>query len=68
MVEEPEIKKSLGRPKRTLYDNIKICRREMGWCDMDWIYLAQDKGKWKAVMSRAINFRVPYNIGKILSS
>jgi hypothetical protein len=42
--------------------------RETGWGGMDWIDLAQDRVKWRALLNRVINFQVPYNVGKFLSS
>jgi hypothetical protein len=44
LVENPEGKRPLGRPKRTWVDNIKMDLREIGWDGMDWIDLAQDRG------------------------
>jgi hypothetical protein len=43
LVGKPEGKRSLGRPRRGLVDNIKIYLREIGWDGMDWIDLAQDR-------------------------
>jgi hypothetical protein len=40
LVGKPEGKRALGRPRRRLVDNIKICLREIGWDGMDWIVLA----------------------------
>jgi hypothetical protein len=47
-------------------ENIKIGQR--GWGGMDWIDLAQDQKQWRALMNTLINFRVPKNAGKLLSS
>jgi hypothetical protein len=49
----------LGRPRRRCVDNIKMDLREIGWDDIDWIVLAQDKGKWRALVNTVINIRVP---------
>jgi hypothetical protein len=49
-------------------DNIKIDLREIGCGVMDWIDLAQDRDKWRALMNMIMNFRVPQNIRKFLSS
>jgi hypothetical protein len=42
--------------------------REKGWSGVDWIVLAQDKDYWRAVVNTAMNFRVPQNFGKFISS
>jgi hypothetical protein len=39
-------------------DNIKIDLRERGWDGMDWINLAQDRDKWRALVNMVMNFRV----------
>jgi hypothetical protein len=49
-------------------DNIKVDLRERGWDGMDWINVAQDRGQWMAFVSTIMNFRVPQNIAKFLSS
>jgi hypothetical protein len=40
-------------------DNIKMNIREIGWAGMDWIYLAQDRGQWRALVNTVMNLRVP---------
>jgi hypothetical protein len=67
-VGKPEGKKPLGRPRRRWVDNIKRDHREMGWGGMDSIYVAQDRGQWRAVVNTVMNLRVPYNAGKFLRS
>jgi hypothetical protein len=42
--------------------------REIGWGCMDWIDLAQDRDQWRALQNTVMNLRVPYNVGKFLSS
>jgi hypothetical protein len=42
--------------------------REIGWDGMDWIDQAQDRDQWRALVNRAMNLRVPQNVGKFLSS
>jgi hypothetical protein len=48
-------------------DNIKMDLREIEWDGMDWIYLAQDKDQWKALVDTVLNLWVPQNAGKFLS-
>jgi hypothetical protein len=40
-------------------DNIKIDLREMGWDDVGWIDLAQDRGQWRALVNTVMNLGVP---------
>jgi hypothetical protein len=49
----------LGRPRRRWVDNIKMDLREIGWDDMDWIDLAQDRDQWRAYLNALMNLRVP---------
>jgi hypothetical protein len=58
-VGKPEGKRPLGRPRRRWVDNIKIDLRGIGWDDMDWIDLAQDRDQWRAFVNTVMNFRVP---------
>jgi hypothetical protein len=45
-------------------DNIKIDLTEIGWDDIDWIDLAQDRDQWRALVNTVMNLRVPLNAGK----
>jgi len=47
------------RPRRKWEDNIKIDIQEMGCDSMDWIDLAQDRDRWRALVNAAMNLRVP---------
>ena len=58
LVGKPEEKRLMGRPRRRWEDNIKMDLQEVGW-GMDWIDLAQDKDRWRALASAAMNLRVP---------
>jgi hypothetical protein len=55
----PEGKRPLGRPRRRWVDNIKIDHREIGWDDIDWIDLVQNRDQWRALVNTVINLRVP---------
>jgi hypothetical protein len=48
-----------GRPRRRWEDNIKMDLEEVGWRGMDWIDMAQDRDRWRAVVSAVMNLRVP---------
>jgi hypothetical protein len=65
LVEKPEGTRPLGRPKRRWVDNIKMDLVEVGWVDVDWIGLAQDKHNWRAPVNSVLNLRVPQNGGKL---
>ena len=56
---KPEGKKSLGRPRSRWEDNIKLDLQEVGCEGMDWIELAQDRDKWRALVNAVMNIRVP---------
>jgi hypothetical protein len=49
----------LGRPRRRWVDNIKMYLGEIGWDGMEWIYLAQDRYKWRALVNMVMNLRFP---------
>jgi hypothetical protein len=59
LVGNPEGKRPLGRPRRKWMDNITMDIREIGWEGMDWIYLAQDRDQWRALVNTVMNLRVP---------
>jgi hypothetical protein len=58
-VETPEVKRPLGRPRRRWVDNIKMDLGEVGWSDVYWIRLAQDRNRWRALVNSILNLRVP---------
>ena len=58
MVGKPEGKRPIGRPRRRWKDNIKIDLQEMGCAGMDWIELAQDRDRWRALVNAVMNFGV----------
>ena len=56
---KPEVKGSLGRLMRRWEDNIKINLQEVGGVGMDWIELAQDTDRWRALVNAVMSFWVP---------
>ena len=59
LVWKPEGNRPLGRGRRRWEDNIKMDVREVGCGFMDWIELAGDRDKWRAVVNGVMNFRFP---------
>jgi hypothetical protein len=59
LVEKPEGKRPLGRPRRRWMDNIKMDLLEIGLNVVDCIGLAQDRYRWRAVVNSVMNLRVP---------
>jgi hypothetical protein len=55
---QPEERRPLGRPRCISEDNIKMDLRDVGWGDIDWIYLAQNRDRWRAVVYTVMNLRV----------
>ena len=58
LVGKPEGNRPLGRPKRRWEDNIKMDLRKVGKGG-DWKELAQDRGRWRALVNTVLNFRIP---------
>jgi hypothetical protein len=54
LVEKPEGKRSLERPRHGWEDNIRMNLRDIGWERVDWIHLAQDKVHWRALVNTVI--------------
>ena len=48
----------LGKPRRRWKHNVKMDLREVGWGGMDWINLAQDRERWRAVVNKVMNLLV----------
>ncbi|PNF14495.1 GTPase-activating Rap/Ran-GAP domain-like protein 3 [Cryptotermes secundus] len=57
LVGKPEGRRPLGRPRRRWVDNIKMDLREVGWDDMDWIDLAQDRDQWRGLVKTLVHER-----------
>jgi len=56
---KPEGKRPLGRPRRRWEDNIKMDLQEVAGGCGDWMELAQDRERWRALVSTVMNLRVP---------
>jgi hypothetical protein len=59
LVGKPEGRRPLGRPRRRWEDNIKIDLTELGFGDVDWIHLAEDRDRWRALVNTVMSLRVP---------
>jgi hypothetical protein len=59
LVEKPEGKRRLGRPRRRWMDNVKMDLLEIGVNVLDWIGLAQDRYRWRALVNSVMKLRVP---------
>jgi len=68
LVGKPERKRQLWRPRRRWEDNIKMDLQEVGCVGVDWIGLAQDRDRWRALVSAVMNHWVPYNSWNFLTS
>jgi hypothetical protein len=65
LVGKPEGKRPLAKPRHRWVDNIRMDLGEVGWGDVDWIGLHQDRDRWRALVNAVMNLRVPYNAGKL---
>jgi hypothetical protein len=69
LVGKAEGKRPLGRLRHRWENNIKMDLQEVGWeGGMDWIELAQDKDRWRALLNAIMNPWVPQNAGDFLTS
>jgi hypothetical protein len=59
LIGRPAGRRPLGRPRRRWEDNIKMDLREIGFGDVEWIHLAQDRARWRALVNTVMNLRVP---------
>jgi hypothetical protein len=59
LVGNPEGKRPLARRIRRWEDNSRMDLRDVGWGDMDWIYLAHDRYQWRALVNTVMSLRIP---------
>jgi hypothetical protein len=59
LVGKPERNRPLGRPRHRWVNNIRMDLVEVGWGDVDWIGLAQDRDRWRALVNAVLNLWVP---------
>jgi hypothetical protein len=58
LVGKPEGKRPLERPRSRWEDGIKMDFKEIGWGGVEWIHLAQDRDRWRAVVNAVMNLRL----------
>jgi hypothetical protein len=58
LVGKPEGERPLERPRRRWEDGIKMDLGKIGWGSVEWIHLAQDRDRWRAVVNAVMNVRV----------
>jgi hypothetical protein len=63
LVGKPEGKRPLGSSRHRWVDNIRMDLGEVGWGDVDWIGLGQDKNRWKALVNLVLNLWVHKLLG-----
>ena len=68
LVRKPEGKRPLGRSRQSWNYNIKMHLQEVGCGGLDWIDVAQDRDRWRAVVNAVMNLRVPCNVGNFLTN
>jgi hypothetical protein len=58
LVRKAKGRRPLGRPRRRWVHNIRMCLGEVGWGHMEWIGLAEDRNRWRALANSVLNLRV----------
>jgi hypothetical protein len=58
-VGKPEGKRPLGRPRGRWVDNIRMVLGDVGWGDVDWIGLAQDRNRCRGLVNSVLNIPIP---------
>ena len=64
---KPGGNRTLERPRSRLENNIKMDLQEVGFDGVDWVDVAQDMGRWRAVVNAIISLRVVQNAGNFLT-
>jgi hypothetical protein len=59
LLRKPERRRPVGIPRRRWVDNIRMALGGVGWGDVDWIGLAQDRNRWRPLVNSVLNLRVP---------
>jgi hypothetical protein len=59
LTEKPEQKRPLGRPRCRCVANIWMALVQTGWSGVDWIGVAKDRDKWRALVNEGMNLQVP---------
>jgi len=65
LVGKPVGKRLLCRPRHQFEDSRKMNLKELSWEGIDWIYLAEDRDKWRPLVNMEMNFRVTQNSEKL---
>jgi hypothetical protein len=68
LVGKPEGKRPLRRSRRRWEDNIEMDFQEVRCGSTDWIELAEDRDRWRALVNVVMNLRVPYNVKNFLTN
>jgi hypothetical protein len=68
LVRKPEGKRLLSKRRGIWEDNIKMAHQDVRFEGMDWIDVAQDRDRWRALGNAVMNLRVPLNAGNFLTS
>jgi len=68
LLRKPDGKRPLGRPRPRWEDNIQMDLQEVGCGGMDYIELAQDRDRWRALVNAVMNLQVPQNARNFLTS
>jgi hypothetical protein len=68
LVGKLERKRPLRRPRHRCDSNIRMDVREIVWEDVGWMYLAQDRDQWQALVNKVMNLLFPYKVDSFLTS